>query len=327
MKHLSELRCSSNLPTDFFCQLSQICHNLRSISIRFDGDHVSKGLKELISLQNNLKNLTLTARDEGSWTNIIPALTKRSNTVTKLHLYYDSYKNVIHSYNLPVSFVSLFLNLQEIIFSFTYQHSLDFKELQHFNFPNLQILKFIEQCPKPEYLSKFLENNGKTLKKFYIDINMNTSISTIAKFCPNLKSLFVIFGHSEVDNLKTIFISCQYLESIKMYCGKPYLTEREVLKTVVNHSPSNFCELKIYNCSNLDFISSEDLESFFITWKNRTPTKLLTLIIIKPGYNPGYSSINEKNMTIIEKYENLGIIKLKVKKYEENQREEQEYED
>src|SRR6266542_2698774 len=126
MKHLSELRCSSNLPTDFFCQLSQIFHNLRSISIRFDGDHVSKGLKELIPLQNNLKNLTLTARDEGSWTNIIPALTKRSNTVTKLHLYYDSYKNVIHSYNLPVSFVSLFLNLQEIIFSFTYQHSLDF---------------------------------------------------------------------------------------------------------------------------------------------------------------------------------------------------------
>ena len=36
---------------------------------------MSNELKELISLQNNLKNLTLMTT-EGSWTNIVPALTK-----------------------------------------------------------------------------------------------------------------------------------------------------------------------------------------------------------------------------------------------------------
>ena len=90
--------------------MSQTCHNLKSITIYFrDHDVVSNELKELFSLQNNLKNLTLLAIG-ASWANIIPALTKHSNTVTKLHLY--GYEE-----NLPFSFVGLFSNLQEIIFS------------------------------------------------------------------------------------------------------------------------------------------------------------------------------------------------------------------
>src|SRR5207249_7229020 len=79
------LCCSSYLPSEFFYQLSQTCHNLQSISITFNNDDVSNELKELISLQNNLKNLTLSAFDTTSWTSIIPALTKHSNTITKLH--------------------------------------------------------------------------------------------------------------------------------------------------------------------------------------------------------------------------------------------------
>jgi hypothetical protein len=66
------------------------------------------------------------------------------------------------------------------------------------------------------------------------------------------------------------------LESIKIWCGHYDLNEKEVLDTVVNYSPNNFHELKI-SCSNFD-VSPEDLESFFISWKNRTPKKLLTLI-------------------------------------------------
>ena len=64
MRDLSELRCSTNLPSDFFYQLSQICHNLQSLSINFYIDDVSNELKELISLQNNLKNLTLYELDK-----------------------------------------------------------------------------------------------------------------------------------------------------------------------------------------------------------------------------------------------------------------------
>ncbi|PKC02515.1 hypothetical protein RhiirA5_503999 [Rhizophagus irregularis] len=305
-RDLSELCCASNLPTNFFYQLSQICHNLQSIFIEFHNNDVSNELKELISLQNNLKTLALSAFD-GSWANIIPTITKHSHTITKLQLYGDNEE-------LPLSFVRLFSNLQEFIFSFYDGTGFeDFKMLQYVHFSKLQVLKIPYQCPRPQYIMKFLENNGKNLKKYYTDENDNALSLSVAKFCPNLKSLFVIFSNGEIDILKKIFISCQYLESIKIWCGEKFLTEKEVLETVASHSPNNFCELRIYNSSNSN-ISSEDLESFFINWKNRASEKLLSLVIIEDYY--ANLLTDYENMDIIEKYENLGIVKLTTIGYE-----------
>jgi hypothetical protein len=304
---LSELTCTSNLPSELFYQLSQISHNLQSISISFDDD-VSNGLKELISSQNNLKNLTLSAYD-GSWESIIPAITKHSQTITKLQLYGDNN-------NLPFSFVSSFLNLQEFIFSFFGGVDFkDFKILQYINFSKLEVLKFPYQCPKPKYVMKFLENNGKNLRKFYSDENDKDLSLSIAKFCPKITSLFVIFNKGEIDILKDIFINCQYLESITIWCGYSYLTEKEVLDTVLNYSPNNFHELKLYSSFNLD-VTPGDLESFFISWNNITPKKLLNLIFIEVF-------VNEENLKILEKYEDLGIIKFWAKQYEEEEKEEE----
>ena len=148
-------------------------------------------------------------------------------------------------------------------------------------------------------------NNGKGLKQLYMNAYDNALSLSIANFCPNLKSLFVRFKKGEADILKTIFINCQYLESIKIWCGKENLTEKEIFETVENHSPNNFYELKICNSSRLYFISSKELESFFISWKNRTPKKLLRLIFINYEI--------KANMKIIEKYKNLGIIKFEIK--------------
>src|SRR2546425_7717636 len=60
LRDLSGLCCSSNIRSEFFYQLSQICHNLQTLTIKFVSD-VSNELKELISSQNNLKNLYLSA--------------------------------------------------------------------------------------------------------------------------------------------------------------------------------------------------------------------------------------------------------------------------
>src|SRR5207253_1435051 len=112
-----------------------------------------------ISLQNNLKNLKLSAYEEISWSDIIPALTRHPNTLTKLHLYGE------HNY-LPLSFIPSFSNLQEIALVFYdsifYE---DFKELQHVIFPKLKILN-IPYCPIANlmHVLKFLENNGKNLE-------------------------------------------------------------------------------------------------------------------------------------------------------------------
>jgi hypothetical protein len=326
VRDLSELFCVSSLSSNFFCQLSQICLNLQSISISFCGN-VSNELKKLISLQNNLKSLTLITFD-GSWTNsIIPVLTKHSHTITKLKFY-----GYIRLYS-SLSFVSLFSNLQELIFSFFDGiYFEDFKELQHVKFSNLQILKIAYQCPRSEYIMKFLENNGKNLKKFYTDVNDKNLSLSIADFCPNLKSLSIILNNDERDILKTIFVSCQYLESIKILCGNgyfgKYLSEKELLETIAEYSPNNFCELKLYNASN-SYSSPENFESFFKSWENRTPKKLLSLIFIEDMYesddNLCYydNCISLKTLEMIEKYENLGTIKFETKSYNKVREEEE----
>ena len=153
---------------------------------------------------------------------------------------------------------------------------------------------------------KFLEVNGKNLEEFYYyehDKSLNLSI---AKLCPNLKKLFVIFNEGEIGILRDIFNSCQYLESIRIWCGRDYLDEKEMLDVVVASSQKNFYELKIYNDSDSELLS-EDLESFFVSWKDRIPRKSLSLIIIEGVYHS--LEKDENNMKMIQKYKSLGVIK------------------
>src|SRR5581483_2402063 len=58
LKNLSELDCNSN-HSEFIYQLSQICHNILSLSITFNDDIISNGLMDLISVQKNLKSLQI----------------------------------------------------------------------------------------------------------------------------------------------------------------------------------------------------------------------------------------------------------------------------
>ena len=218
---------------------------------------------------------------------IIPTLTKHSNTLTKLQLYWEGY--------LSLSFISLFLNLQEIKFSPDMIMQSESFELQYATFPKLQILKFPYGHPKAEHMMKFLEINGKNLQEFYICNSFDSALnSSIAKFCPNLKKLFAIFNYDELDLLKTLFDSCQYLEGIVTWF------EKGLLDVVAKHSPKNFHELKLHDPE----LSPEDLESFFISWGNRISKKSISLIFIS-DCRLGL----EENMKIIEKYKKIGIVK------------------
>src|ERR1044072_4613689 len=117
-----------------FFQLSQICRHIRSLSIEF-GNNVSKGLKELILLQNNLESLSLMAYEDKDWTDIIPALTKHYNTLTTLYVYGDMKR-------IPLSFIASFINLQELVIAGANDESFEeFNALQHVIFSNLRILK------------------------------------------------------------------------------------------------------------------------------------------------------------------------------------------
>ncbi|RIA84603.1 hypothetical protein C1645_832030 [Glomus cerebriforme] len=302
LKNLKELRCSSNISKTFFYHLSQICHNLSLLNIIFKND-ISEGLKDLISVQKNLKYLIITQHDCYNLIDIIPIITtKLPNTLIKLYLYRGG-----HYLQW-----SKCLNLQELELSFDYNDFKDFEIFQYIKFPKLQILKIQDSCPKYELLINFLEINGKNLKELYVgDIagdSDNLLNLSIAKFCINLKKLSIGFKNNEMDTLKIVFNNCQYLESIKIWCGGEFLSEKEALEAVLKYSRNNVYELILYHVYYVQSeLLPEELETFFINWSNRIPQKSISLIII----NNDDSSLdaNDENIKIIDKYYKLGIIK------------------
>ncbi|GBB83135.1 hypothetical protein RclHR1_00010017 [Rhizophagus clarus] len=182
---LSELSSDSDIHSEFFYQLSQICHNIQSINIIFEKS-ISHGLKKLIISQNNLKYLSLCQNHNSiGWTDIIPSLTKHSNTLIRLKISGND--------SGPFSFISKFTNLRELILSTNYDNTFKgFNELQYVTFTYLHTLEFHHGCPKVDILIKLLENNGKSLKKFVADIpdkyNNDILNNAIIKFCPNFKT-------------------------------------------------------------------------------------------------------------------------------------------
>jgi hypothetical protein len=302
LENLTVLNCSSNVRSEFFYQLSQICYNIQSLTIEFEST-ISSGLKDLISSQNDLKHLSLIQTyDSTNWTDIIPSLTKHSKTLIKLKI--NGGEN-----SGPLSFITDFTNLKELVLSFHYRDSFcELNKLQYAKFPQLQVLKFPYGCPRFDILIKFLEINGGSLKEFYIGDYDNSLNLAIAKFCPNLKSLFTIFMDNELGSLKLIFDNCQLLESVRIWCGYELLREKDFLETLVKYSPKNFYKLRLFNDSDSQLVSI-DLEDFFMNWKNRVPQKSLHFTIIKYFDDDDSLERNSENMKIIEKYKNLGIIK------------------
>ncbi|CAB4377644.1 uncharacterized protein OCT59_003918 [Rhizophagus irregularis] len=309
LTYLTELNCSSDIYAEFFYQISQICHNIKSITIDFE-DIISDGLTELISLQKHLKNLKLLSNNYGGTENFTSSLTKSSLTLTKL---------VIMQYYIPLSFISIFKNLQELVLSFDYRDSFyDFNMLQYITFSHLRVLKFLFAIPRVETLIKFLEINGKNLTEFHVGDHDNSLNLAVAKFCPSLKNLITLFEENELETLKIILNNCQYLESIRVWCGEGYLNDKEFLNVLVNYSPKYFNKLGIfyYIFNKTSIILSKDLEEFFINWKNRISQNSLSLTIYKNFDGFGLES-NVENMEIIKKYMKLGIIdKFITKEYD-----------
>ncbi|PKC03127.1 hypothetical protein RhiirA5_424232 [Rhizophagus irregularis] len=307
LKDLTELSCRSDIYPEFFYQLSQICHNIQHLDITFK-EVISNGLSDLISVQKNLKYLDIMQYYEcRDLTNIIPSLKKLPNTLIKFELY---------GYIIPLSFITKFTNLQELVllYSCDFDESNDpfedFNELQHVTFSQLQILRFEDASPKTDLLIKFLENNGKFLKEFHVESDNYLLNLAIAKYCFNLKIFSILilsYENYELESLKEIFNNCQNLESIKVKCEGEY--EKELLDVISEYSPNNFSELGLYYSYDAKSkLLPDTFETFFVNWKNRTSLKSISLII------DSYSGKNifdnyEEIMKVIEKFIKLGVIK------------------
>ena len=116
LANLSKLSCYSNIKPEFFYQLSQICHKIKTLKIVYE-HCVSNGLKELISSQHNLNGLSLIQSNDSDhnyctcsecydssdeeddyydldFTKIGSSLIKHSSTIKKLLLI-----NLVHYYH------------------------------------------------------------------------------------------------------------------------------------------------------------------------------------------------------------------------------------
>ncbi|GBB84500.1 hypothetical protein RclHR1_11060005 [Rhizophagus clarus] len=312
LKNLSELHCSSSISSEFFCQLTQISHNLLLLDIKIE-DCISDGIEDLISSQKNLKSFYITLNNYDLTDTVLNNLvlllmTKLPKTLIRL-IFCGRMRSI------PLSFIKNFTNLQELQLSFDYTKCfLDFEKLQYANLPQLQILKIQHACPRYEFLIKFIENNGKNLKELYMgDIrghSDNLLNLAIAEFCPNLRKLSTGFKDDELETLKIILNNCKYLERIKIWCGSEYLSEKEALEIIAKYSQENISELILYHqdCIQSEELLPDELDSFFTSWMNRMPQKSLSLEIVKCDNDVSLDT-NHENMRLIEKYTKLGFIK------------------
>ncbi|RIA86227.1 hypothetical protein C1645_878806 [Glomus cerebriforme] len=308
LKNLTELQCNSNFSSEFFYQLSQVCHNISSLDILIE-QFISKGLIDLTSAQRNLQSFYMTQFSK--LTNLTSLIEVLPNTLIKLNLNENSY--------ISIFFIARFINLQELNLCYNYMEDfIDFEKLQYAIFPNLQVLKIQRACPRFDLLIIFLENNGNKLKECYIgdyhEYSDNSLNLAIAKFCPNLRKLSVGFKNNELETMRIVFNGCRNLESMKIWCGNDFLSEKEALESIVKYSRENFYEIILYYVYDTQSeLLSEELESFFINWTNRVSQKSLSLVIVNDFVKrlDGFYGFdgNDENMKIINKYIELGVIK------------------
>ncbi|CAG8664037.1 17277_t:CDS:1 [Funneliformis caledonium] len=300
LKNLSAFGCCSDICSEFFYQLSQICRNVQSLSFTLKSV-ISNGLTELISVQQNLKSIKIYQSYLcKSLKRIIPFLAKHSNTLTKV--------NINGVYDESLLFLVNLENLQELILYHYNDCYEDFKMLQHVVFPHLRILRLKHQSINPVYLIKFLENNGNTLEKFRF-INNNNSINlAVGKFCSNLKLLCTNFMRNEAETLIGVLSNCHRLEGIEVLCGDSYLNEIELFKIVAKYSPKPFYKLTLHLYKTHSKLLTKELESFFTSWKDRTPQKPLNFTI-NAAQAVNNLDFKKQNMKVIEKFIKLGVIK------------------
>jgi hypothetical protein len=308
---LSEFRCSSNIDSELFFQLSQVCYNIQSLAIEFENSVISNGLAELISAQNNLKYISIVLYYGTKNMYRVPQIPSFSSLVDNFP------KNLIKfylcggNYRISLSFISDFTDLQELQLSFDYSENFkDFESLQYTLFSRLQVLKIRRARPKCEYLIRFLKINGKTLEEIYlgdIDGCSDNSLNlAIAKFCPNLRKCSIGFKNNELETLKIVLHNCQYLESIKVWCGGEYLSEKEALEMIAKYSHNHICEIILHHLFEIRLeLLPEDLEKFLLSWVNR---KSLSWVVVNRN-DANNLTLHSKKMKFLEKYIKSGVIR------------------
>uniref|UniRef100_U9SUA1 Uncharacterized protein n=1 Tax=Rhizophagus irregularis (strain DAOM 181602 / DAOM 197198 / MUCL 43194) TaxID=747089 RepID=U9SUA1_RHIID len=194
LTNLSKLSCNSNVKSAFFYKLSQICCNIQSLTIEFNGT-ISSDLKNLISSQNNLKHLSLSrtrTHSTADWADIIPSLAKHSNSLIRLKVHWRKYNYWNKTEQL--SFITTFTNLQELILSF--HHKDCFAGL------NKSLKTVLNNCQQLESIDT---------QYYYGLLSEKELLGTLAKYSPKnfhkLKVRYYSYSQLVPEDLEEFFIN------------------------------------------------------------------------------------------------------------------------
>ncbi|CAG8439653.1 11460_t:CDS:1 [Funneliformis mosseae] len=288
LQKLCEFFGDSSIKSEYCSRLADFCKGIQKFNLQLDED-VNEGLDKLISVQRNLKDLEILFNKR--CTNFGPPLMNLANSLIKLNI-----NGCLYCPNF--SFINSFTKLRELTISLSMDHE-NLKPLQDVTLPQLKILSFQYARLPRDYLSKFLENNGRNLDELSCDYSLNLDV---AKFCPNLKILKSIF--SKEDDLKAILNNCQELKTLEVHCCELFLDESKILVNLAKFTPRNLSELIITKSSddnNNEKLFSNLLEDLSWGEEQHTP---ISIIIRGDKLN-----IKEQNKQIIENYISLGHIK------------------
>jgi hypothetical protein len=128
----------------------------------------------------------------------------------------------------------------------------------------------------------------------------------IVKFCPNLRKCSIGYKNNELETLKNVLHNCQYLESIKVWCGGEYLSEKEALEMIAKYSHNHICEIILHHLFEIRLeLLPEDLEKFLLSWVNR---KSLSWVVVNRN-DANNLTLHSKKMKFLEKYIKSGVIR------------------
>ncbi|RIA90784.1 hypothetical protein C1645_769114 [Glomus cerebriforme] len=310
---LVKLNCSTFIPSNYFFELSKICHNLQDIIIYCFQDN--RGLAQLIKSQKRLKRIELNSNNNDILCPLIgEALLNQSNTIT-----YINFKNELC---ISPEFLNSLINCKELVINIQSESNFDLGKLDLIKLPNLNTLSFYiyQHAPFSTALnslsnvilsSSFPPKNYSHLKELNLDLypkyltteSIKNYLNTITKTCPLLESVVVWVSKDVLLDLESFLNKCRYLQEIRFVSIESVENDNKVdIKNILDILVSNniLPDLsKIIFKENWKF-TKDNLSEFLESWRINKNHPLNYLNIV---------TSDELVIEVCKKFKQIGVLK------------------
>ncbi|CAG8446366.1 5319_t:CDS:1 [Scutellospora calospora] len=216
--------------TDFSVALNSLirqnCNQINKICIYYDQQFVNLPMANLINLQKNLYDITISNITPYFNNNVhffnwkLPisnAIINNANTITRF---------CIIDCHFPLENLSLFVNLEHLRLENFGNYTQKFTSLSSISFHHLKTFYFSSRQASTNLsiFSKFIENCGENLEEFSFKSdcledpnNSSLLFKSFAMKCPKLRTFEGPISHSSIDELTLFLNSCYFINSLFLF--------------------------------------------------------------------------------------------------------------